>query len=97
MVCCVIRRGFSDKYEAVVGVRDVELGHAVVAVEEVADSVAVLEGLHVLPEHVDVRDFDVDLGVTADAVHNFFGGGFLEVDGLAVAFYDGIPAPSCRV
>src|ERR1700722_18886261 len=64
--------GFSDKYQAVVRVGDVEFGHAVFAVEEISNPVAILERLHVLPQVMDADDLDVDFGVATDAVHNLF-------------------------
>src|SRR5271166_5387829 len=67
-----------------------EFGHAVVAGEEVADAVTILEGFHMFPEGCDAGDFDVDFGVVADALHDFVVGGELEVDGLAIALDDGI-------
>jgi hypothetical protein len=75
---------FADEDEAVVWVGDMKLRHTVVAVEEVSDAVAAFEGLHMLPERVNVGDLDIDLGVAANALHDLVGGCLLEVDGLAV-------------
>ena len=82
--------GFADEDEATVRVGDMEFGHAIVAIEQVADAVAVLEGLHVLPQIADADNFDVDLRVFAHGFHDGFIGGALEVDGLAVALDDGV-------
>jgi hypothetical protein len=82
--------GFSDKDEATVGVSYVEFGHAVFAVEQIANPVLTLEGLYVLPQGVDSGYFDVDLGVLPHAFHYFVGCCFHEMDGLSVALEDRI-------
>lgn len=82
--------GFADEDQAGVGVDDVEFGHAVFAVEQVADVVAVFEVLDVLPEGMDAGDFDVDFRVIADEFHDLFVGSVLEMDGLVIALDDRI-------
>jgi len=42
-------RGLSDKDQTTVWIFDVELDHAVIALEQITDVVAVFECLHVLP------------------------------------------------
>jgi hypothetical protein len=81
---------FADEDQAGIRIDDVKFGHAVIAVEEVADAVAILEALHVLPELLDAGDFDVDFDVIAKNLHDFFGGGKLQMDGPAIALDDGI-------
>src|SRR5580704_5223791 len=79
------------KDQAFVGIGDMELGHSVFAVKEISDPIAIFEGLYMLPKRTDARDLDIDLGMPADAVHDFLGVSLLEVDGLAITLDDRVP------
>src|ERR1700683_1182762 len=67
-----------------------ELGHSIVAREDIPYPVAILERPDVIPESGDIGYLDIDFRVAAYAGHDVFGFGLLEMNGLPVPFDNGI-------
>src|SRR5208337_11444 len=80
-------RGLSHKHQAPVWIFNVEFGHPIFPVKQIADSIAVLESFHMPPQSIDARNLHVYLGMAAHTIHDLLGCGPLKVDGLAVPFH----------
>src|SRR5713101_4279946 len=80
----------SNKYQTLVGISDVELSHCILPVKQIPDSVAVLERFYMLPQGMNAGDLDVYLGMSSHTLHDLFGCGLHEVNGLAIACHDRI-------